>query len=168
MTKFEPRRVGPEDFRRMLRERQTLCPGCGVVVEGVDRFTDPMGMPDELPLGCEACDSFPMFGLLAQLRRGLVALEPETEERLLLSEELFEGMPGSHEGKDECSYVWVDGQFENLDEMRTDKLLVLVHRLGRMSEEDHAKVERRVAREKERVRSVWAAALGSGERDEEA
>lgn len=168
MTRFEPRRVGPEDFRRMLRERQTLCPGCGVVVEGVDRFTEPMGMPDELPLGCEVCDWFPMLGLLAQLLRGLVVLEPETEERLLLSEELFEGMPGSHEGKDECSYVWVDGRFECLSEMRTDKLRVLVHRLRRMSVEERETVDRRIAREKERVRSVWAAALGSGERDEEA
>lgn len=151
----EAKKIEPETFRRMLRERQGICMECREEVEAVDRFHRPgMSRFDRLVIWCPHCKECPAVGILQAKQSGYVEYErePGRGEKEI---ELFEGMPASHEGRDECWYVWVDGDFENVEAMSNARLDALLARMKLFDEQDRQKIQRDVASENERVRRIW-------------
>lgn len=156
-NRYQPLVLPAETFRRLLRDRQGLCVKCNQEVEAVDRFHCPsLGSYENPTIWCPRCPGSPAYGILEAMQRQYIEVEHEPD-RAKRESELVEGMPGSHEARDELLYVWVDGEFECVEAMSNARLDVLLERMRKMLDTDRAKIRRAIAQEEARFRVVYTA-----------
>lgn len=139
-----PRPIAIEELRRLIRERQTLCIECGEIVEGVDKFSAPQAFANAFNVECMRCGCDYVYGVCELVQRAYLERPEPSAERMGLEERVWEGMPGGFEGRDEFHYVWVDGEYENVQAMTDERLVAMAWRLSRMKPEHREQVVARI------------------------